>query len=523
MTNQTENQCGANAKADQSRILATIAELASDRYQGRGPGSDGESLTVQYLEKHCTNLGLSVQLLPVPVLAIKSQPQLVVGREKFQFPDQFVAMSRKEAGIELTGDDMVFVGYGIQAPEWQWDDYKGFDVKDKTVIMLAGDPRRYHEDGNIDESFFSGRAMTYYGRWTYKFEIAAKMGAKCCLIIHESEAAGYNFDVVKASWAGENYNLDGGSCLSASAEGWLSGEAAQSIFSSAGTDLAVLKEAAQRADFRPHTLRTNYSLEVTNTARRFTSMNVLARLEGSTKADAEALLYCAHWDHFGSKVKKTAQGEEIEIYSGALDNASGVAVILEAARLLKGMKLDRHIYFLFTTLEEFGLLGSRQFCLKPPFPLSDLVGVVNLDIMNPWGRTRKFVNITRGTSTLDKILEEAAAKQNRVVIGDPEPDKGYLYRSDHLEFMRNGVPSLFFLNPGFDYVDHGAEFAEEKRREYLQCDYHKTSDKVKEQWDLSGMAEDCELITSVGLQLASRATPRPQWINKNILSALQLS
>lgn len=504
--------------ADRKKILAHIATLASAPFEGRCPGTIGETMTVNYLREQCLALGLTVHEQAVPVLGICSQAQLQYcgpfNKEPVacRFGDDFVAMSRQDkedTALAAIAGELVFVGYGIDAPEYGWNDFKS-DVRGKTLLILAGEPSRLNDRGEPDASFFGGRAMTYYGRWTYKFEIASKMGARAAFIIHDSEAAGYGFDVVKASWGTENFNLDQRENR-VEVEGWLSAGCADSLLAANGLNLADIKKQAQEFDFENIVLPGQLNITVKNKLRRFRSTNVIATIEGNDmRLKDECVIYSAHWDHFGSK--EIPGKAEKEIFSGALDNASGVAVLLEIARILKETKPARSILFLFTTLEEFGLLGSRYYTENPLFALESTTCVINLDIMNPWGRTRKFVSITRGHSSLDEILEEQAARQHRQVMGDPEPEKGYFFRSDHIEFMRRGVPALFFLNPGFDYLNHSPQFAEEKRREYLQCDYHKITDKVKPDWDLSGMEEDCMLLAAVGRQVSEGN--RPFWYEK---------
>lgn len=531
-----EQQTQTSAKA--ASILDNITALASDPFAGRAPGSQGEEVTVDFLRSRCLAMGLEVTCQPVPVLAVRSIPELKIRSDRnlgqklnqkdasnsgevhrnilnCRFPEDYVAMSRHDyssIAFQASAEDLLFVGFGIQAPEYDWDDYKGVDVTGKVLVMRAGDPSRTSADGILDESFFDGAAMTYYGRWTYKFEIASKLGARAVFIIHDTAAAGYNYDVVKASWAAENFNLDQAG-QRVDVEGWLAKETAQSLFAIADLNFDDCMERAQRSDFHPLQIPALLEVAVKNETRRFTSTNVIAKLKAQSPTSDECLIYCAHWDHFGSRVISCEGEERQEIFSGALDNASGVAVLLEVAAILKERQRQRDILFLFTTLEEYGLLGARYYTENPLTPLAQTIAVINLDIMNPWGRTRKFVSITKGHSTLDEVLEAEALKQNRQVMADPEPEKGYFYRSDHLEFMRRGVPALFFLNPGFDYLDHDEAFAEAKRREYLHCDYHKVSDKVKPDWDLSGMAEDCQLIAEVGHRLSLEE--RPVWLEKS--------
>jgi Zn-dependent M28 family amino/carboxypeptidase len=502
------------------KLLHHITTLASDEFEGRAPGSAGEELTVDYITNICKDLGLQpagdnggyTQSMPVTGIRAAGQATFTAGSSKLDLkrPDQIIMWSQNRQERVRVNSDVVFVGYGIVAPEYGWDDYKGLDVQGKTIIMLIGDPSRPHpqDAASLDDDFFKGRALTYYGRWDHKFEIASKKGAAAVLIVHDTERAGYGYEVVVASFIGERFYL-APDPQRVECEGWLSAEGARKLFELGGFSFAELHAAAQRTDFKPVELGVRSSFSIENIIRTFSSSNVVAKLGGDDPTlQHECVVYSAHWDHFG-KVEKNG---EIGILSGALDNGSGVAVILEIARFFANLisRPRRSIIFLFTTLEEQGLLGSQYYVQQPAVSLSDTVAVINLDVMSPWGRTRKIISVARGHSTLDEVLEVQAAVQNRTVCDDLEPEKGYFFRSDHLEFLRKGVPALFFLNPDDDYIDQPPDFGEMKRKDYLLNCYHKVGDKVKPDWDLSGMVEDAQLLCMTGLQ-AANSSDRPTW------------
>jgi Zn-dependent M28 family amino/carboxypeptidase len=503
-------------------LLAHMKVLASDEFQGRKPGTIGEEKTVEYLRKQCLSIGLEPAVhdgfvQQVPVTGFRSSPNL-----KFvepgktiepKFLDDYVAASRKQdADLKIDNSDVVFVGYGIVAPEYGWDDYKDVDVRGKTILMLIGDPQRpdpAHPE-QLDETFFRGRALTYYGRWTYKFEIASERGAKAALIIHEKDAAGYGFDVVRASWGGENFELGvKRDKYRVEVEGWVSNDLANDLFHSSGMNYADLKNAASKADFRPQTLKAKAFFNIKNVRHSFNSLNFIAKLSGSDpKLKDECIVYCAHWDHFGTEEKDGKHG----VFSGALDNASGMAFVLEIAKAFASLpqRPKRSILFFFPTLEEHGLLGAEYYVLHPQVPLKDTIAIINFDVMNMWGKTREIVSIAKGHSTLDAVLDAETAKQGRRVVSDPEPEKGYFFRSDHLEFLRAGIPALFFLHPGSDYIGQAPDYGSKKKQQYVSNDYHKITDKVKSNWDLSGAEEDCKLLFACGWDIADAPT-RPAW------------
>ena len=507
----------AASEISAEKLLEHISILASDKFEGRAPGTDGEKLTLAYLTGQCAALGLEpagdndtyLQAMPVTGLTMQGKARIScparADKPLHLQPLAEIVLRSQWWQEEVDVDsEVVFVGYGISAPEYNWDDYKGLNVRGKTVVMLIGDP----ESSKGDANFFKGPALTYYGRWTYKFETASDHGAAAVLIVHDTVKAGYGWDVVQASWGQENYSVSPDPNR-VKVEGWISEAAATKLFAQGGHDYARLRQAAQHDDFTPVDLGVSAALQVRNKLRTFQSSNVVAKWTGSDpQLQKECIVYCAHWDHFGKVVKDG----QTEILSGALDNGSGVAVTLEIARALTLIKErpKRSVIFLFTTLEEHGLLGAHHYVQHPAMPLSDTVAIINFDIMNPWGRTRNLISVARGHSTLDQTIEELAAGQGRTMGDDQEPDKGYFFRSDHLEFVRRGVPALFFLNPGDQFIDRPADYAAQRRIEYLVNCYHKAADKVNPDWDLSGMAEDAQLLLATGMAVANDRS-RPTW------------
>jgi len=504
-------------------MLGHITRLSSDGFEGRGPGTAGEDSTVAYLIEQFTRLGLEpgnpeggfeqgvdmIGLTPVATASFR------VNGSPFEmrWPDDYVATTlRQVPSVEVTNSDIVFVGYGVVAPEYQWDDYKDVDVRGKTIVMLVNDPQVVDpaDSTQLDQSVFNGRAMTYYGRWTYKFEIAAEKGAAAAMIVHETGPAGYPYAVVLAGWGRESIDVvaEDGNAGRAAVEGWITLDKARQLFQASGLDFDALKVSAQSRDFRPVALNGTASIQVQNTLRSMRSRNVIAKLEGSDpELRNEYLIYTAHWDHLG---RDTTRGGD-QIFNGALDNASGTAALLELAKAFKALPTPpkRSILFLAVTAEEQGLLGAKYYAANPLYPLDRTVANINMDGINQWGRTRDVVVVGFGNSTLDDVLAEAAAEQGRVLAPDPEPEKGFFYRSDHFEFAKKGVPALY-TDSGTDFLDKPAGYGQTKREEYTANDYHKPSDEIKPDWDLSGAVEDLALMFNVGYRVAQGST-WPEW------------
>jgi Zn-dependent M28 family amino/carboxypeptidase len=385
------------------------------------------------------------------------------------------------------------------------------DVKGKTIVVLVNDPQvpEGPDPSKLDAKLFNGQAMTYYGRWTYKYDKAAELGAAGVFIVHETGPAGYPYPVVQG-FLGERFSLvaDDKNMGRAAIEGWFSLDTARAIFAMAGQDFDSLKKQAISRDFKPVPLGLKASMGLRNTMRTIDSQNVVAKVEGSDpRMKEEYVVYSSHWDHLG--VGEPVAGDRI--YNGALDNASGVAALLEIARAFTQVqpKAKRSVLFLFVTAEEQGLLGSEYYATHPLYPLEKTVANINLDGVNQWGKTRDVTVIGMGASDLDDVLRDAAAAQNRTLIPDPESEKGFYYRSDHFNFAKVGVPALY-TDTGVQFVGKDAAYSKTKRDEYTANDYHKPSDQIKPDWDLSGAEEDAELMFLVGYQVAN-ADRWPEW------------
>ncbi|HXG57387.1 MAG TPA: M28 family metallopeptidase [Vicinamibacterales bacterium] len=512
------------AAIDSQAMLERIKVLASDEFEGRAPGTKGEDLTVKYLVDEVKKLGLQpgntdgTYVQKVPLVGIKAeqlQPLTVTkGTQKqtFKWGDDVVPWTKRVTETaSISNSDLIFVGYGVEAPEYNWNDFKNVDVKGKTIVVLINDPQV--PDGadasRLDAKLFNGKAMTYYGRWTYKFEEGARKGAAGVLIVHETAPAGYPFPVVQGNLR-EKFDIvvPGKNMDRAAIEGWVSLEAARKIFAMAGQDFDTLKKQALSRDFQPVPLGLKASLGVKNTLRTIDSQNVVAKLEGSDpRMREEYVVYSSHWDHLG--VGAPVNGDTI--YNGALDNASGVSALLEIARAFTQVspKPKRSVAFLFVTAEEQGLLGSLYYGVNPIYPLAKTVANINMDGVNQWGRTKDVTVVGMGASDLDDYLRDAAATQNRTLTPDPEPEKGFYYRSDHFNFAKQGVPALY-TDSGEHFVGKDETYSKTKRDEYTSRDYHAPSDQIKADWDLSGAVEDAQLMFMVGYRVAN-ADKFPQW------------
>lgn len=506
----------ANAVNGES-ILKHIRVLASDEYEGRAPGSKGEQLTLKYLEGQFRAAGLEPgnpngsylqQVLLVGITADPSMQLTIAGRGRKltpKFGTDFVAWTKRVTDtVSIENAELVFAGYGVQAPEFQWDDFKGMDVKGKVIVVLVNDPPV------ADENVFGGTAMTYYGRWTYKYEKAAELGAAGCIIIHETGPAGYPWAVVFGGWTGERFDLStpGKNMHRATVESWVTWEMADRIFKGAGQNLAELKKAAATREFRPVPLGLNATLSIKNTLREVASNNVIAKLTGSDEGlKDEYVAFIAHWDHFG--IGPAVDGDTI--YNGALDNASGTAMLLDIAAAFKKLPTPprRSLLFIAVTAEEQGLLGSQYYAENPLYPLAKTAAVVNMDALNALGRTKDIVSIGMGSSSIDGVVREAAAAQGRSVKPDAEPEKGFFYRSDHFNFAKQGVPA-FNPDGGTEFIGKSPEWGMKMREQYTTEDYHKPSDEVKDYWDMGGAVEDARLCLLVGYRIAN-ADEMPTW------------
>lgn len=505
-------------------LLDKIKVLSSDEFEGRAPASPGEVKTVNYLTQQFKQMGLApgnpdgtyVQKVPLAGILSKTETKITVGGKPFPLTPKtyYVAGStRYVPEVKVDNSDIVFVGYGVVAPEYGWDDYKGVDVKGKTILMLVNDPQvpDPNDPSRLDEKMFKGRAMTYYGRWTYKYEIAAKKGAAAAIIVHETGPAGYPFAVVNGSWGRENFTIrrPDNNMGAVGVQGWITFDKAKELCARAGQDLSALKQAAIRKDFRPVTLAgAKASFDIHNDLRSVDSQNVVARLEGSDAAKKdEYVIYTAHWDHLGRDT--SLKGDQI--FHGAIDNGSGTAGLLELAQAFKILSPapKRSILFLSVTAEEKGLLGSEYYAENPLYPLSKTAADINMDGLNQWGKTRDITVIGLGNSTLDDVAESVAKADGRVLRPDAEPEKGFFYRSDHFEFAKLGVPALD-PEAGVDFIGKPEGYGMRKRDEYTSKDYHNVTDVVKPDWDLSGAVEDLRLLLQVGYQVAN-GDKWPDW------------
>ena len=497
-------------------MLAHIKVLASDEFEGRAPGTKGEELSVKYVGDQLKQIGLKpgnpdgTYTQEVPLAGIKSEPRMsfIIGDKTFdlKYPDDFVASSaRLQPKIKIDNSDVVFVGYGVIAPECGWDDYKGVDVRGKTLLMLIGDPPvpDSKDPSKLDEKIFKGKAMTYYGRWTYKYEIAAQKGAAAAVIIHETGPAGYPYSVVRTSWGKENYEIDASNknMDAVAARSWITLDAAKKLMVDSGQDFDELKKSAITKEFRPVTLKAKARIDIKQQIRSFKSHNVIGKLEGSdpTLRD-EYVIYTAHWDHLGRHPE--LQGDQI--FNGAIDNASGVASVIELAAAFTKLNPPpkRSVLFMATTAEEAGLLGAKFYAEHPLYPLEKTLADINIDIVNQWGKTRDIEDLSDNNSTLDDLLAAAAKRNERVMAPNSEPEKGHFYRADHFEFSKRGVPSLY-TRGGKDFIGKPANFGQQKRDDYIAHHYHQVSDEVNPNWDLSGAVQDIQLLFEVGYQVAN--------------------
>ncbi len=509
---------------DGNAVLEHVKVLASDAYEGRAPGTRGEELSVTYMVDELKRLGLKpgntdgtyIQKVPLAGIAVQGSPVLSFRnggrRQDLRWKDDYIAWTKRFLEtVNLDNSEMIFVGYGVQAPEFSWDDYQGVDLKGKTMVVLIGDPPVPDpaDPNALDPKTFGGRAMTYYGRWSYKYEMGAKMGAAAVLIIHETEPAAYPFSVVQSKVT-EQFDLVSPekNLGRAAVEGWITLDQAKTLFAAAGQDFEALKKGAATRAFKPVPLGTTASVTLNNALRTIDSTNVAARLEGSDPVlKDECVIYSAHWDHFG--IGPEINGDKI--YHGAVDNATGVGGVIELARALTKVNPPpkRSILILFVTAEEQGLLGSTYYVLHPIYPLIRTAGVINIDALNVHGRTKDLVIVGLGNSELDDYMQNAAAEQGRVLKPDPTPEKGSFFRSDHFPFAKQGVPAI---NPGagIDFIGRPADWGLKILEEYTRNDYHKPSDKIRPDWDLAGAVEDLRLYLAVGYRVAM-AAKMPEW------------
>jgi Zn-dependent M28 family amino/carboxypeptidase len=531
----TQIPADANAAAESisaRAMLQHIKDLAADSMEGRGPGTPGEVKTVAYLESQFKALGLApgnpdgTYQQKVEMIGYTANPtaSFTAGGKTIplRFKDDFVANSRhNRAETRVANSDIVFVGYGVDAPEYGWNDFKDMDVKGKTILVLINDPavpapgytpsagsETTAEDmEHLDSTAFRGKAMTYYGRWTYKYEEATRKGAAAIFIVHETVPAAYGWDVVRSSNSIEAVDVVSPDAeRRVPVEGWITLDKAKELFKAAGQNWDSLHNAAKSKDFKPVALNAKANVAVKIKARTFNSINVVGKLEGTDRKD-EYVVYTAHWDHLGRNAANTGD----QIYNGANDNASGVAGTLEIAKAFTKLpqRPKRSILFLMVTAEEKGLLGAKYYATHPLYPLAQTAAEINIDEMNQWGATKDLTIVGYGNSALDDLLAGVLQADNRVVRPDPQPEKGFYYRSDHFEFAKQGVPALY-INAGVDFVGKDSTYGMSKRNEFEEKDYHQPSDEIKPDWDLAGAVADAKALFKVGYLVAQRDA-MPEW------------
>ncbi|WP_211345533.1 M28 family metallopeptidase [Paraflavitalea soli] len=504
----TGNHEGAATMSADS-LAKHIAVLASDEFQGRKPFTEGETKTINYLKEQFAQVGLEpgngdsyFQDVPMVNITTAAAPAMQVESAKGKFTlkgydDYVIWTDRTDSLITLDKSDLVFAGYGVVAPEYNWNDYAGLDVKGKVVLVLVNDPGF----NSGDSSLFKGKTMTYYGRWTYKFEEAARQGAKGCLIVHNTQAASYPFAVVQNNWNGSRLRLDnrGKSEQLCDVIGWVSGPTANKLLTAAGLDSTILAKADVRG-FKGTPLPVKLSTTMRVKTVYNQSHNVIGKLTGSKRPD-EYIIYTAHWDHLGIG-KADEKGDTI--YNGAFDNASATAGLLELARAFKSLpeKPERTILFLSVTAEEQGLWGSAWYAQNPIYPAAKTIANINMDGLSPFEATKDIIVVGQGQSELEDYLKEAAEKAGRYVAFENHPEAGYYYRSDHFNFAKAGIPALY-TERGIDVVGKGKEYGEKVHEEYQEKHYHRPSDEYDAAtWTLAGGLDDLKLLFEVGKRIA---------------------
>ena len=496
---------------DEARLRLVIQTLSSDAYGGRAPGSASESLTTDYIATKFKQYGLAgadhgAFLQEVPMLQITADPKVTLaiasGAAALTLAygdDMVISTARPEPLVSLKGSPLVFAGYGVVAPEYGWDDYAGLDVKGKTVVVLVNDP------GHADPALFDGKAMTYYGRWTYKYEEAARHGAAGILIVHDTEPAGYPWEVVRSSWTGPLEELPPGKAYRTAIQGWLTHDAAERLFAAAGLKLDGLTQAAAKHGFKAIPLKLSLNVTLHNQVKSIISHNVVGLVRGAKHPD-DVVVYSAHWDHLGQRVGTDGKPE---IYHGAADNASGIAGLLEIARVTAQAKPERSVLFLATTSEEQGLLGAEYYTAHPLFPLKHTVADLNMDVLDTFGKTRDETVRGKFMSGVDEVFIAQARDMGLAVEQDAQPEKGMYFRADHFEFAKVGVPAMS-IALGTDYADHPAGWGLDQQRAYTSTRYHKPADVYSADWDLTGMLQQVELMYLTGRKLAD-SSDWPAW------------
>ena len=509
-----------SSQISEDRLRAHIKFLSDDRLEGRGTGARGGELAALYIAEQFEAMGLKGVgakgsfWQPASLVGVKADPKTELringakGSEAFKFADDFVAFTGAQTEHVEVNADLVFVGYGIDAPEQKWNDYKlpAEDYRGKVLVMLVNDPPATAAEPDL----FGGRRLTYYGRWTYKYEEGARRGAAGVILIHTTESAGYPWSVVRTSngsWRFDIARQSGDNTPFLKFRSWITDEAAQRMFSLAGLNLDELRKQAATRDFRPVKMNLAASLDLNSEVKRVQAPNVVAILPGSDpKLRAEYVVFTAHWDHFGIGAPDKS-GDTI--YNGALDNATGVASVLEIARVLSSLpqpqRPKRSFLFVITTAEEQGLIGSEWYTLHPLVPLAKTAADINLDSMNILGPTADFVPLGAERSTLKAVVDQLARERGLRISPDPRPEQGSFYRSDHFPFAKVGVPSIS-LKEGNDYIGHDQAWGEKKFQEYNQAHYHQPSDEYRDDWNFQGMIQEADFAMEIGRRVANLAT-----------------
>ncbi|GAA0858327.1 M28 family metallopeptidase [Aliiglaciecola litoralis] len=510
-TKQVSNYADVYQNISEDDLKRHTKTLASDEFEGRSPTTAGETKTLEYLVNNFKALGYqpgngNSYLQAVELMEVTADPNMVLtmGEHQFTYKENMVASSKRETPqVNLNDSDIVFVGYGVNAPEYDWNDYEGLDVKGKTVVILVNDPGFEAPDSGK----FQGKTMTYYGRWSYKYEEASRQGAEAAIIVHETEPASYGWSVVANSWSGAQYSLvsKNGNADRVAVEGWISLDAAQKVFASAGLDFAAEKQKALQGPYSVP-LNSKASISITSQMKKSVSNNVIATLPGAAQAD-EHIIYTAHWDHLGRDTTKKGD----QIYNGAHDNATGTAAALVMAKAFANLNVrpQRSITFLVVTAEEQGLLGSKYYAEHPLIPLDKTVANINMDAMNVLGKTKDVAVIGMGKSELEGYLDAAVQKQGRFLTQEDKPQAGYYYRSDHFSFAKFGVPALYAKGGAIAFDDATADYRKRAAVAIRAC-YHQVCDQFRENWDFSGVKQDTQMLFDVGYTI-SMSDDWPAW------------
>lgn len=525
----------AAKQIDEDDLMAHVNTLASDEFEGRAPSTPGGKKTVGYIEGQFKRLGLLPpftdadgaksyrQQVDLIESEVTNSPSLTINYDDgssdvLPYKESSIVWStRVSESAAIEKSDLVFVGYGVVAPEYNWNDYEGVDMTGKTAVILVNDPGFRAED----DSLFKGNTMTYYGRWTYKYQEAARQGAAGAIVVHETKAAGYPWEVVSGSWSGAQYMLftEDGNAGNVAVEGWVTMQAAEKMFEKSGMNYQEMVLAAGKPGFKAVPLSANANAALNSTTKQTTSYNVAGLVEGSQRPD-EVFIYTAHWDHMGIKEAGDDPDEDF-IFNGAQDNATGTAAIIETAQAFKALPQapQRSVMFLAVTAEESGLIGSKQYAENPPIPMSKHVAGINMDGMSTAGATDDIVVVGYGNSQMDEYLKVEADKQGRVLVQEPTPEKGYFYRSDHFNLAKKGVPMLY-AEAGSQVRGKPEGYGTQEAEKYISERYHKPGDEVHAEWDNGGIMQDINANFRIGVAI-SDSNDWPQWSDGNEFKAIR--